>query len=369
MNARLKILLFGYRPPPYFGPATAYHMLLESAFARDHDLTFINLSVVRDVSELEKFSLGKLVKLAGFLARELGYLVTRRYDFVCYPVSFNRMAFLKDALLLAVVRLFRVPTVLWAHGNGLPEFYAQSGSGMQRVIRWTIGRARAAIVLGENLRFNFDGLLPQSQVFVVPYGILPPPPVPHAATVPRPFTVLYLGNLIREKGVFAVLEAAPLVLAKHPRAQFVLAGAWWKEDDRRAAEKFIVDHQLADHVRFAGVVSGAAKQRVLAEADVLAFPTYYKYETFGLVVLEALAAGLPVVATRRVALPETIREGVEGLFVNEQDPADLAAKLLELADDPATRDRMSAAARQRFAEHYTHEHFGQRMTDVFHRLR
>jgi glycosyltransferase involved in cell wall biosynthesis len=103
-------------------------------------------------------------------------------------------------------------------------------------------------------------------------------------------------------------------------------------------------------------------------ADMLAFPTFYYYETMGAVLLEAMQAGVPVVTTRRASIPEIAHDGEHGLLVNEQDAADLAEKILRLAGDPALRAKMGAAGRQRFDSYYTHEKYGQRMITVFERL-
>ena len=98
------------------------------------------------------------------------------------------------------------------------------------------------------------------------------------------------------------------------------------------------------------------------------FPTFYHYETFGQVLLEAMGVGLPVIATRRAAIPEIVEEGVNGLFVAEQNPGDLAEKIVALANDPALRARMAKANRRKYAGFYTVEHYGQRMAAVFEEL-
>ena len=71
---------------------------------------------------------------------------------------------------------------------------------------------------------------------------------------------------------------------------------------------------------------------------MLVFPTFYYNETMGLVLLEAMQAGLPVIATRRGSIPEIIQDGVNGFLVEEQNAADLADKILRLADDAALRE-------------------------------
>jgi glycosyltransferase involved in cell wall biosynthesis len=261
-----------------------------------------------------------------------------------------------------------VPIVLYGHGNNLPEFREKSPPWLQRLIDWAIRGAVAATVPGQNLRFNFLNHLREDQVFAVPNGIEVPTELPHVTKPPGRFTVFYLGNLVREKGVFVILDAIPLVKARCPEAHFVFAGAWWSDKDRVAGERLVQERNLSSCTEFTGTVSGTQKWKAVCCGDVLVFPTYFRYETLGQVLLEAMGAGLPVIATRRAAIPEVVEEGVNGLFVAEQDPADLAENIVTLARDPALRARMSAANKQKYASTYTIEHYGQRMAAVFDEL-
>jgi glycosyltransferase involved in cell wall biosynthesis/GT2 family glycosyltransferase len=363
-----RLLVFGYLPPPIYGPAITYQALLRSSFPDRFDVSFVNLNVIRDYRELEVFRWRKLARLGRQIASEVYHLASQRFDFVFYPISLNRNAFLKDTLFVAIARAFSVPVVLYGHGNNLPEFRDKSPRWLQRVIDWTIRSAVAATVPGKALRFNFLKHLREDQVFAVSNGIDVPSPLPAVTKTPGRFTVLYLGNLVREKGVFVILDAISLVRARCPEAHFVFAGAWWSEVDRAKAEQLIRERSLSDIVEFTGTVAGTRKWETVAGSDVLVFPTYFHYETLGQVLLEAMGAGLPVIATRRAAIPEIIEEGVNGLFVTEQDAADLAEKIVTLAKDPSLRARMGEANRQKYANFYTVEHYGQRMAAVFDEL-
>ena len=365
---RARLLVFGYLPPPIYGPAITYQALLRSSFTQRFDVTFVNLTVVRDYRELEVFRWRKLGLLLRQLALEIRHLASRRFEFVFYPISLNRNAFLKDTLFVGIARMFRVPIVLYGHGNGLPEFREKSPRWLQRLIDWTIRSAVAATVPGKNLRFNFLGHLRDDQVFAVTNGIEVPEKLPVVTKPPGRFTVLYLGNLVREKGVFVILDAIPLVKARCPEAHFVFAGAWWSDEDRAEGERLVQERNLSSCTEFTGTVSGAQKWEAVCRGDVLVFPTFFRYETLGQVLLEAMGCGLPVIATRRAAIPEIVEDGVNGLFVAEQDPADLAEKIITLARDPALRARMSAANKQKYADNYTIEHYGQRMAAVFDEL-
>jgi glycosyltransferase involved in cell wall biosynthesis len=355
---KLRILVVGFLPPPYFGPSVTYQALMRSEFPRRFDVTFLDITVAESIDDIERVRPAKILRMLGFLWRELWLLTTRRFDFCFCPISVNRNAFIKDALLAGLARLFGVPTVLYAHGNNLPHFHARSSPRVQRLLERTASRAAGAIVLGETLRYNFEKWLPADRIFVAPSGIEPvqhmPQRKPHDGV-----TVLYLGNLIREKGVFVLLEAA----RRCPEIQFVFAGNWFRSDDEAEAKRL-----AGGNVQFVGPVAGEAKSQTLANADILAFPTFYYYETLGLVLLEAMQFGLPVVTTRRASIPEIVRDGVNGLLVEEQNAGDLAEKILQLAADASLRERMGQANRQRFGEYYTHQHFGRRVIEVFERL-
>jgi hypothetical protein len=111
-----------------------YQALMKSEFARRFDVTFVDITVAGSVADVERFRIAKLFRLLGILPRVCGLLATRRFDFCCCPISVNRNAFLKDALLLQLARFFRVPTVLYAHGNNLPDFYAHSSPLVKKLI-------------------------------------------------------------------------------------------------------------------------------------------------------------------------------------------------------------------------------------------
>ena len=291
--------MFGYLPPPYFGPTVTYQALLHSSFSQHYDVTFINQRFSRTISELQQFNLHKVLETIRLLVLECWYLLSGHFD-ICYiSISLNRKAFLKEACFIRLAGLFGVRSVLFTHGYGLVDFYNHSSPCLRRQIDEIVSNAAAAIVLGEKLRGEFSRWLPPEKIFVVGTGIEPSAFKVESVKSDQRFMVLFLGNLIREKGVFVLLEAVPKIIAAIPQARFIFAGAWPNEQDRLAAGRLLRETALEDHVRFAGVVWGEKKRELLASADVFAFPTFYPLETFGLVLLEALEAGLPVVTTPR----------------------------------------------------------------------
>jgi len=167
-------------------------------------------------------------------------------------------------------------------------------------------------------------------------------------------TLLHLGQLSVEKGVVDLLEAAARVARERPGLRVVLAGPWLSAADERSVRAAIDRLGLADRVELTGPVAGPEKAALFARADVFVLATRYAYEGQPLAVLEAMAAGLPVVATPRGTLPETLAGGA-GVIVPEGEPVALAAALRDLAGDPARRARIGAAGRARWAAGFTAE--------------
>jgi len=148
--------------------------------------------------------------------------------------------------------------------------------------------------------------------------------------------ILFVGRISREKGVFALADAFRRVAASRPDLRLVVVG-----DGPARAE---LERELAGHaVAFTGVLAGDELATAYASADVFCLPS--GTETFGQVVLEASASGLPVVTVAGGAAGELVRPDVSGVVLPGRDPVGLAQALARLADDEPLRERMGAAGR------------------------
>jgi glycosyltransferase involved in cell wall biosynthesis len=158
--------------------------------------------------------------------------------------------------------------------------------------------------------------------------------------------VFYVGRIVPEKGLDVLLSAAPAVLAKAPATRFVLAGGGDTTGLRELARRMGVESR----VRFAGFISDEALVQLYAAADAAVFPS--RYEPFGIVALEAMAARVPVVVSDAGGLIEVVRDGETGLVARAGDPVSLAAALVKALRDPALasglRRRGYASARDEF---------------------
>jgi colanic acid/amylovoran biosynthesis glycosyltransferase len=161
-----------------------------------------------------------------------------------------------------------------------------------------------------------------------------------------------------------MLISVPAVLSQIPDVDFVFVGDGTGFPEFERARAWVAERRIEEHVKFVGPRWGQDKNQALLDADVLAFPTWYPYEGQPRVVIEAMAAGLPIVTTRHAAIENTLGES-GAYYARPRDPEDLAAQLVALLKDPARRAAMGRQNRARFLECYTVDKFATNLGAAF----
>lgn len=186
-----------------------------------------------------------------------------------------------------------------------------------------------------------------------------PPPVPRPPSTSPPI-VLFVGRLYLEQKGLDVLVRAVAQLPAEDRPQLRLVGEDW--GGRAALERLATELDLRPRPQFTGPVPRATILRELAGADLFVLPS--RFDSFPVVLLEAMASGLPIVASDVGAVGEVVEDGVTGYTVPAGDPARLAEALQRLLGDPERRRRFGTAGRERVPS-YSWERLGPRYVSMF----
>ena len=155
---------------------------------------------------------------------------------------------------------------------------------------------------------------------------------------------LFVGRLVAQKGVHLLLRAFGALLQRCPEIRLVVVGDGELELYLDRMARFL---GFPDRVSFLGWRTGADLVKLYQGAQMVVVPSFY--EPFGIVALEAMACGRPVVASRVGGLQEIVTDGIEGFLVEVGDHLRLASRLARLILDPDLRERMGAAALRRAA--------------------
>jgi glycosyltransferase involved in cell wall biosynthesis len=318
------VLMLGPAPASRGGMASVIGALLAHGYGQGDGCRFIATQV--DGARWRKAwrALAALVHVAGLLA--LGR-VALLHVHVASGASFWR-----KALFMAVARLAGCPVLFHLHGGQFAQFMAT-----RRCALALLRTARAALALSDEAAALLRTLCPGMPVEVFPNPVACAAPLPRAPDA----SVLFMGRLAGAKGVYELLHAFVRVHAACPQARLVLAG----DGEQAPLRALAADLGVADCVRLPGWVDCAARAALLARAGVFVLPSHH--EQMPMSVLEAMAAGTPVVATRVGAIPALLAHGRYGTLVQPGNCDELAAAILKMLQDNILAENFSASGLER----------------------
>jgi glycosyltransferase involved in cell wall biosynthesis len=379
---RMKLVVFAQTPPPFHGQSYMVELLVRGLSENDYgvEIFHVNAQFATSAEDIGKFRIGKLFRLVGYCFKALSFRFRHGAHALYYvPSPPVRNPLYRDWLILMFLRPFFSRIIFHWHAAGLGEWIQKQPYPMRRVSQIALGRADVSISLGRFNEQDAAAFRPRQSV-IVPNGI--PDPCPdfaehivarrnrlqqrqlawnNAGALPNRATVLvrvlYLSLCSKEKGLFDAIEgvcqANRLCRADHLRMEFELtiAGPFPDEATQNFFKQTLERLGNPKTIQHVGFADAEAKRKLLAESDIFCFPTYYYGESFGLVILEAMAFGVPVVATRWRSVPDLFPANYPGL-VQIQSPDEIAAALFHLA----LRDD-SDEFRRTFLENYTVEKF------------
>ncbi len=180
--------------------------------------------------------------------------------------------------------------------------------------------------------------------------------------LPSEKIVMFVGRFVREKGIQVLLNAAHVILAQEPHTKFMIVGG----GQRERLERYTEWAGLKDKVLFTGFMANRSLHQLYRVADVAVFPSLY--EPFGIVALEAMAAGAPVVASDAGGLKEVVHHDETGTLSFVGDPESLAWAVLKVLRDPARARNLGVNARERLYEEFSWDGIADQTKAVYERV-
>lgn len=297
--------------------------------------------------------------LQGWL-RYLSFLITRKVALVHGHMA-SRASFWRKLFFFLPAFFLRVPVVVHLHGGEFQQFHGkESSSWARRLIRFVFEHAARVIVLSESWRTWAQMTFPAARVQVVHNPVAIPAPAPFSARATQ--TLLFLGRLGKGKGTYDLLEAVARLVGRFPDIRLLLGGDGELEQVQARAAAL----GIAEKVDLLGWVDGDDKRALLAQTAVYVLPSYN--EGLPMSVLEAMAAGLPVVATAVGGIPAAVTDGSEGFLIAAGDIQALADRIARLLEDAELRKLMGERARQRAISTFSMEKIVAQIEDIYREL-
>ena len=359
-----KILFCMHMPPPVHGAAVVGQQIYESQLIRDsYECSYINVSTSASLDDVGRFFIKKITRTLAFYRQVLSAVKKERPELVYFTPSTSGWAFYRDVITIRLLRNRKQNIVLHLHNKPTNAFLHK---WYNRCFWRSFFYGVSAIFLGNALAKQLEEFTPLCKhVFICPNGMPDKAGSVHKKSndTNRPFTFLFLSNMIETKGVYVLLEACALLKQKGYTFCCNFVGQWF-DVTKEAFKAKCAQLGITDCVLAHGAKYGTEKDEFILTADTLVFPTFYSAETFGLVILEAMQYALPVISTNEAAIPDIIEDGETGWIVEKQNACALAEKMEWLIEHPQESIRMGQAGRKRYEQYYIIEHFERRVREI-----
>lgn len=332
--------------------------LVKSELA-DVELIHVRMAFSSEMSEIGRVRLGKFFHLFALVVRIIYHRFADGVRILYYPPAGpDRIPMYRDLVILLSTRWLFNKTILHFHAGGVSELYDRLPRWQQWFFRQAYFGADAAIRLSDLVPDDAQRLEAQRE-YIIPNGIDDPRPdlamqqSGSASNTDGLLRLLFVGVVRESKGVLVLVEACGELAARGVPFQLDVMGHWESEEFAARVKDRVSALGIQAHVRFLGVLTGEEKQSVFRQAQVFCFPTFFNSEAFPVVLLEATAWGMPVVATRWRGIPSIVRDGETGFLVEPHDFKAVADRLVYLAEDEDLRLRLGLAGREKFLREFT----------------
>jgi glycosyltransferase involved in cell wall biosynthesis len=356
MERYKSILLIGPFPSPITGNSLSNTTLFQGLNKKGVSVKYLNTST-KFSENLGRFSFSKL------------FSFLKMYVFI-YRVFFSSVIYItpgqtflgviKYSPFIVISKLLGKKIVIHVHGNFIHQEYEKLSGIKKKVYYFVLSLANQGIVLSSMLRKNLDPFLDDDNVHevfnFVENSILESHPVKKF----HELRIIYLSNLMTEKGIFELLNALLILKKKGIAYRARIAG----NIPPNLKEKVGVKLQaILETTEYLGVVKGEAKVRLLEWGNTFVLPTYYLTEGQPISILEAMAAGNIVLTTDQGGIPDIFSKK-NGYFIEKRSSKDIADKLTELNMLDQVAMMSFSNTNMEYAKKFTEEKFVENVLKV-----
>lgn len=366
----VKVLVVAQIPPPYLGqPIMIEHVV--RADMPGVEILHLPMVLSTNGSDVGAFRWFKVLRMVPTVLQIIRARFAHRPEIMYFPpAGHSRLTMYRDFFILGLTRFLFPKTVFHYHAAGLSDLYDELSAWQRFIFRKIYFHADAAIRTSE-CNPEDGKRLEARREYIVPNGIVDPCPngPPRRAAAPvseeNPLRIVFVAILRESKGLLVLIEACGQLAARGVPFCLDVMGQFESEEFEARTRARVAELNLNDKVCFLGMMGGAEKFAVFTRSDVFSMPTFYEDESFPLVFIEAMACGLPVVATNWRGIPSAVDDDETGFLVEIHDPTAVADRLARLAGDASLRQEMGRAGRAKFVREYTLSRFIENMRQVF----
>ena len=342
--------MLGPKRPPYScGIRTSVSMLLDSYLTKKYQIFFLKTTP-------SKYKVSVLYRCFWFAVsvfRLFLIIITKRPDIAHIHTS-SYLGFFEKSIYAFIINLSGISVILHIHGSEFKSFYSQSKSFKKRLIRTSLRLPVRIVCLSDSWRDFFTELTLRRKLCVIPNavpvldrrdkkssGFFQRYKIPQNKCI-----ILFFGHLTRRKGIFDIVDAIEAIKEDDEMILLFIGDG----EDKDSLINYVTRKRLNDLIVFIPEMDAMYKEEAYVNSDIFILPSYDEGLPFAL--LEAMAAGLPVITTPVGGIPEVVHHRRNGLLVKSGDKQQLIQSIHLLCSKKEIRRKLGNEARETIRKKY-----------------
>lgn len=365
----MKILVIGPFPNPITGQSIANEMVLEG-LKENNKVDYIDTNFFKeltDKSKQGKLDLKKIAIVLKSLYSDCKKILKNNYDVVYMTPGGTYLGFMRFAHYIVCSSIKKSKIFLHIHNGYFRKMYDSQNILKRKSINYFLNKSKGIIVLGDSLRYMFEGIISEEKIFVCENGVQDDVVATEeeiAKKIERykkdtKKRVLYLSNLMVEKGILDLLKASESF--SDEEIEFNLAGAI-EPSIKNIIEEYL--EKYPNKIKYHGIVRGEQKKKLLLDNYIFILPTYYSNEGQPISILEAYATGCAVITDESVGgIKDIFIDNVNGLSIENRNVRNICFIINEISEET-----FFIFNRNLILENYTAKYFVKRLEFLFNKI-
>lgn len=354
-----RILFIMHTPPPVHGAAMVGKYIKDSKIVnKTFDCDYINLSIAASINDIGKLGIKKLFRYVSLLNKICLTIKTFKPELVYVTPNTKGGAFIKDIFIVSLIKIFCKNILIHFHNKGVSKY---QDNPLFDFLYKRFFKGLKVILLAEPLYSDIDKYVKRKDVFICPNGIPQSRKFEIKKNDSEKFRILFLSNMMKEKGVWTLIEACKILKEKGYKFICDFVGKWSDITEDEFSEK-IKKYNLNENVKAHGGKYGDEKLEYFNNADIFVLPTYD--DCFPLTLLEAFEYGLPCIASDEGGISSIVDDGKNGFVIPKKNVIVLAEKISFFIENRDTVIEFSMNARKKFLDKYTLQTFENKIVSI-----
>lgn len=358
MNSKISILLIGPFPEPLSGVSIA-NQVVNEVLSEDSqfEVDLINTSYSIFDEEIGKFSFKKAFF---YLTLNLNIFKIFKHKIIYITPGQTFYGILKYGFFIILGSVFRKELIIHVHGNHLGQEYKSLNGIKRNIFYFLVSRFRKGIVLSESLKQNLTPFIDQASIFCLPNFAQDYLYTQDKKLVNDELRIFYLSNLMKEKGIFCLLNALKNLEKNNIIYKAKIAG----NIDQKYSKEILNLFTELKNAEYIGVVNGDDKKNLLEWGNVFVLPTFYKMEGQPISILEAMATENLVVTTNHAGIPDIFKDKVNGYLVKKNSIKSIQDILTYIASNKSEIEKIATYNKEYFLDNFTVNSFKKNLIKI-----